>query len=1190
MPFKQRLLALYNQCKKLVINFNLFHSVRNPLTNPYDIYTQILSTRVYIILLITSIIIYTIYLSQVEINKSIDIEHPTYDQYLNLYKIYSKTLSCPCTTLSVYFNQFIYINVSFHSICDSIFVTLAWQDYIDSATRIKKPVFYSLPTGSHSFQALAMFCNLTKKIFMDGLTDFYANQLITGKLLSNDIILQESNEAIRSFLHSITTSFVQSLQTIHNVTYANGLATGLSTMYAFTVHKLVNSHNQTEYKVNINWKNYFSESIKCSCSTTTLCTQKTYLDDEGLFNIPGILGGCFIVEALLQSNLACFYNQACIDYLHYAINSSLIMNAKALTTDVSSQYAPNTTLIHIVSQLMIEQLTNRTLYINYYNQCHPIICTYTYADKNSWLAIIIIIIGIIKGLSIILEIIVYRIIDFIRSIRRPKTPEQQINRPHMLLRNRIHNLWRKIKELFRTLNLLSSDQPVDEFQERTEIISTRVYIVALVISFIIYVIYTSQASILKVVDIQSPTYIEYTELYKNYPQSLICLCENVGIRYDRFMNVSIRFHQVCESDFVTDTYFLYLIKTSLSVPQLTGESLFRFIATWCRSANSSVITDRARFSATQFIANKVLHIDFFNEQTRSLINLFIISTTRNFIRTLFMINQMIYSNALFSATLSESSFDVSSVNATLRLRTLIHLYGGRRCSCQFTTACSISSQEYLGSLQYHIPGLRVGCYMSEATLQSTLQCYYNQSCIDDVHRRLKSTMLFNVTSLNSNLDSQFNVTSSISNIFNQMMIENWTYTSSHESFYNQCKPSLCNFFYEDQYSIFDIITGFIGLVGGLTIILKFLIPLIITRLRRRFQIQEQRINEDLSHMEKIHQLWNNAKEWSRKFTIFYSTAQSNEDNIYRIRTNIIATRVYIILLLISLCGFFIYTSQISILKIIHIEKPSYEKYLQLDFQFHQTLSCPCTNISNRYDKFIELKVDRFHEICQSVYVTYDWFWFMVQSVPETTSINSEDFRVRGVSWFRALGFFCNLSHTIINDELVRFNSRPFVTSHVLTLDLFKKQSQNLIESFITSMTNSVLRSMQIMRDIIQSNILFSSRRTNLLPSLDSTNEHNMFLKFQFRNITDDSSQSSCSCKKTPLCVEESSIYDKEKYNTHHITEKLFTVPGILKGCFIVEALLQSNLVCFYNQSCIDDLRRIMNLSTPLNTVALDRNR
>jgi len=222
-----------------------------------------------------------------------------------------------------------------------------------------------------------------------------------------------------------------------------------------------------------------------------------------------------------------------------------------------------------------------------------------------------------------------------------------------------------------------------------------------------------------------------------------------------------------------------------------------------------------------------------------------------------------------------------------------------------------------------------------------------------------------------------------------------------------------------------------------------------------------------------------------------------------------------------------------------------------------------------------------------VYATAEWSSFLLRSRPADKRIDGRDFRGAAAPWFQALGSFCNLARTTIDDELIRFHAQHFVTSHVITLDSFEKQSQALIQSFIVSITNAFLRSLQLMRDTTQGNGLISARQTNVMFTLDVLNEKNIILEAKYNNYTNHSSKSYCSCKKTPFCVGESNIYEKSSSDISLIPKSLFTVPGILTGCYIVEALLQSNLICFYNQSCIDNLRHALNSTIKLNTTALD---
>ena len=93
---------------------------------------------------------------------------------------------------------------------------------------------------------------------------------------------------------------------------------------------------------------------------------------------------------------------------------------------------------------------------------------------------------------------------------------------------------------------------------------------------------------------------------------------------------------------------------------------------------------------------------------------------------------------------------------------------------------------------------------------------------------------------------------------------------------------------------------------------------------------------------------------------------------YEIRTQTISTRLFFVALFVSLITLTIYTSAVPVNTTIIVDWPSYETYSRIYSQYSESLSCPCSNISMRYDEFLDVQAIRFHQICQSVYVTTNW--------------------------------------------------------------------------------------------------------------------------------------------------------------------------------------------------------------------------
>ena len=100
------------------------------------------------------------------------------------------------------------------------------------------------------------------------------------------------------------------------------------------------------------------------------------------------------------------------------------------------------------------------------------------------------------------------------------------------------------------------------------------------------------------------------------------------------------------------------------------------------------------------------------------------------------------------------------------------------CSCFASTNCVLDARFYRASGSdfdevFTIPGIHIGCYVSEALLQSTLECFYNQTCVDTVKLLLNYTTDFNVTALNSTIPSQFDTYTLISDLLKYTMVDEW---------------------------------------------------------------------------------------------------------------------------------------------------------------------------------------------------------------------------------------------------------------------------------------------------------------------------------------------------------------------------------------------------------------------------------
>ncbi|CAF3903531.1 unnamed protein product, partial [Adineta steineri] len=801
----------------------------------------------------------------------------------------------------------------------------------------------------------------------------------------------------------------------------------------------------------------------------------------------------------------------------------------------------------------VEQWINTTSHRDYYDQCNPIQCQYSYVGKNDFITVITTIIGLVGGLITILKVVVPLLVAKIRSFQHRQNTER------VPFRTRIVGLWVQLKILIIKLNLFHSDVDVSEDEIKGEIISTRIYILLLILSILILAIYRLQVTIIQTITVPSPSYTKYLELYENYSSSLVCPCTNIGIPQGNFIDINATFHQ-------------------------TGQGHLQFIASWCRLADESLRDNHLVFNSQQFITQEVLSIEILEKEVQSLTILFFTTTISIFVRSLSIAYETTHMNALQSGFKTNYYPQINGAYPSLSQVSISPTYGPNACSCGVNLTCTapntFSVQNNSQTFKFTFPGLLTGCYLDEATLQSTLQCYYSQTCLDTVHYFIQSSLSFNATALNRTLNSQYNESSLISHIVDNMMLENWTAVAFHQSFYETCQPSLCTYSYQTQNSISSVITIVIQLVGGLTILLRILVPKIVKLFRSRPCIRHENTTQGFS----INQLFVKTKDFMKNFNLFHLKISFKTNSQRQFQLEVISTRLFIILFIISLTIFVILISLIPIKRTIIFDKPSYENYSILYKQQSQSLECPCTTLSIEYNQFVQVKVNETHQICQSIYITDQWTSFISQRLGGISAI---DLRTIGELLFDALASLCTLTQQTIDDQLIAFHAQQFVTRSVISYDLFQEQIRSSIEYFITSTTLNFIRSLQLVRDTTQGNTLFASRGTNMEFYINVFNNKTVILSTIYSSYKN--SLSVCRCQDTSQCVSQLNIYGNS------ITVIKYTLPGMYVGCFIIEALLQSNLICFYNQSCINDLRYALNSSntnlptyyTNITTTALD---
>ncbi len=394
-----------------------------------------------------------------------------------------------------------------------------------------------------------------------------------------------------------------------------------------------------------------------------------------------------------------------------------------------------------------------------------------------------------------------------------------------------------------TLNIFPSAPPsTDEYELQNQRISTRLFIIIFFILLAVILLYTSLIRVAKTISVEKPTFMEYINLNSTYSQTLTCPCSKISINYGKFLYVNYTLHQVCSSIFV-DREWIKILGYSTTTEffrenfRWTGTYAFQALRGFCVLINQTISNRSIEFNSNQYISASIVPKALLESEIKSVMDQFRSSLTNNFLLFLRTVQDITHANALFSA-LQNNYFVVVANLGQNGIITSNESYND--CNCVTSSACiapSFISIDPDSSSSFHITNFYRGCSVIQALLQSTLECFYDQQCIDDLQDQLSWSMP--VTALNKSLPSIYLINSTIKELLDNLMIEQWNVSSIFEHYYNECQPIKCIHTFETNNGIIYIVTTLFGIVGGLVTVLKFIVPWSVKLVRKRRGRQQQ---------------------------------------------------------------------------------------------------------------------------------------------------------------------------------------------------------------------------------------------------------------------------------------------------------------------------------------------------------------
>jgi hypothetical protein len=317
------------------------------------------------------------------------------------------------------------------------------------------------------------------------------------------------------------------------------------------------------------------------------------------------------------------------------------------------------------------------------------------------------------------------------------------------------------------------------------------------------------------------------------------------------------------------------------------------------------------------------------------------------------------------------------------------------------------------------------------------------------------------------------------------------------------------------------------------------------------------------------------RQFSKKITqsiVELNVFKTNSIDVTIIRKERTLTRVYLILLGISLSTVILYSSLLErTTSKIHLVD-SILDYEQLLGLHPENLRCPCTRISLPYSAFItQFDVNSFHPVCTSDFVEYHWLLYLkTERAPDW--LNRHDFRFWGLGFFNALEKLCTLAQITVANSLTAFGSSTLLTDQVMSRIQFDIQLNATLNHVEMSIPISFARTLELLRTTTQGNALMSVYSLNWKFVLDEKN--NSFLSVPINyNATDENR--TCSCATSRSCSMAAQLFTRNSIPYH-------SIDGMRIGCSLIESILLSSLSCFYSSSCINALLKAIPMDDNYN--------
>ncbi|CAF1401105.1 unnamed protein product [Adineta ricciae] len=835
-------------------------------------------TRVHLILFSSAFIIIILSTSLKSQTVTKIISDPAWDDYSYHQLSCMNKLKCPCSSITTSYDKFITLSVILHRICSSDFVTERWRSILNSLLVSTNENKDWLNPAKSQFQFLSDLCILANKTVNNAIEGFLMNDLISLNVIVKDDFNKQFNAILIEFFRSITVEFAELIKTVRLVIQVDQPFNSQSapiqdkSLLNLIGNEVISEEdNQLLLKVDFGLNAFPStntSSRKCICATNKYCRRSLVLqqnEQQVLSGIPAYdyallnnVEGCFSIDSLFLSTVEClhlhFNCSTILRKLLKSFHTGLIIenpwnDARPLVYDEkSSKFPPNSSIEVIVENVMIEKWNSSISYASYYKSCAPKFCTCSIEIRATLIQILTTIVSMISGITLASQLLTPYLVKFVLSLKvfiftRQSTAHLQVTQVPVKFFDKVINImktfFKHLNNVLINLNIFHKrDFGTDTDRTTAKSIgqwATRIYFILLVSALIGVALYTITEPDTLTKAFNEPTFDSYNHLKHKYDDKLRCSCLSISSTYKQYVTIVPIFHQICKSQFISEKWRDDLTRdifSNLSIYDIKDYRRFlsahlQFLQGLCELSIESVKTSIDQFLSSFLVTTELLSESEFQSRIHSNIYQMKSKPKNKIAQILHLIRYINHGNGIISTYGTNFQYVGTREESADFFIKIISVIYDNECSCAMHHNCTTQAKflQTNSTEATLIVGLKMGCTPSESLLSSTLECFFNSSCIKLIQKYASNQMSNDsFAPLSTTNMKRFSTNATVNELINELFVEDLNTTTDYLSYFQHCKIEFCSYTYIQKLNSFYTLTLLIGFQGGLTIVLRWLTP------------------------------------------------------------------------------------------------------------------------------------------------------------------------------------------------------------------------------------------------------------------------------------------------------------------------------------------------------------------------------